>query len=349
MLAGLWGGLARLGWAIPLSDTTTGTHGPLMTLGFLGTVIGLERAVALGRRWLYLAPVLSGAGALGLVAGLPVPVGGMAFALAGAMLATAYATVGRRALEAYVAVMALGAIAWTAAAILWSAGWAVSSVVPLLAAFLVLTIVGERLELSRLSRPGALGRAAFGLAVSVFVLGVGATLIAPPVGVRVGGAGLILLALWLARYDVARTSIRRAEPARYIAVSLLAGYAWLAVAGALWLATGPQVGGPLYDAMLHALFLGFVLSMVFGHEIVIVPAVLGIPLRFGRAFYLPLGLLHGSLVARVAADLAGATVVVQWSGATNVLAILAFIAVSIAAGRSARGGRRPASVPGRVA
>ena len=68
-----------------------------------------------------------------------------------------------------------------------------------------------------------------------------------------------------------------------------------------------------------------------------------------RAFYLPLGLLHGSLVARVAADLAGATVVVQWSGATNVLAILAFIAVSIAAGRSARGDRWPAPVPGRVA
>ena len=317
-----------------------------MTLGFLGTVIGLERAVALGRRWLYLAPILSGAGALALVGGAPVPVGGAAFALAGAVLTTAYGTVGRRALEAYVAVMALGAVAWSAAAILWSAGWAVSSVIPLLAAFLVLTIVGERLELARLSRPGALGRAAFGLAVAVFAVGVAAALIVPPVGVRVAGAGLVLLALWLARYDVARASIRRAEPARYIAVSLLAGYVWLAVAGALWLASGPQVGGPVYDAMLHALFLGFVLSMVFGHEIVIVPAVLGIPLRFGRAFYLPLGLLHGSLVARVAADLAGATVVVQWSGATNVLAILVFIAVTIVAGRSARGDRRPAPVPG---
>lgn len=317
-----------------------------MTLGFLGTVIGLERAVALGRRWLYLAPVLSGAGALALVGGAPVPVGGAAFALAGAVLTTAYVTVGRRALEAYVAVMALGAVAWTAAAILWSAGWAVSRVVPLLAAFLVLTIVGERLELARLSRPGALGRAAFWLAVAVFAVGAAAALVSPPVGVRVAGAGLVLLALWLARYDVARASIRRAEPARYIAVSLLAGYAWLAVAGSLWLASGPQVGGPAYDAMLHALFLGFVLSMVFGHEIVIVPAVLGISLRFGRAFYLPLGLLHGSLVVRVAADLAGATVVWQWSSATNVLAILAFIAVSVAAGRPARAARRRALVPG---
>ena len=207
MLAGLWGGLARLGWTLPLSDTATATHGPLMTLGFLGTVIGLERAVALGHRWLYLAPVLSGAGALALVGGAPVPVGGVAFALAGALLTAAYASVGRRALEVYVGVMALGAVAWTAAAILWSFGWAVSSVVPLLAAFLVLTIVGERLELSRLARPGTLGRSAFGLAVLVFAAGVGATLVSPAAGVRLAGAGLILLALWLARYDVARTSI----------------------------------------------------------------------------------------------------------------------------------------------
>ncbi|HVR88391.1 MAG TPA: hypothetical protein VHG53_02465 [Candidatus Limnocylindria bacterium] len=309
-----------------------------MTLGFLGTVIGLERAVALGRRWPYLAPVLSGAGALALVGGAPVPVGGAALALAGAVLATAYLAVGRRAPEGYVAIMALGAVAWITAAILWSAGWAVSSVVPLLAAFLVLTIVGERLQLARLSRPDALGRAAFALAVAVFALGVGATLVSPAVGVRVAGAGLVLLALWLARFDVARASIRRAEPARYIAISLLSGYAWLAVAGALWLAFGPQVGGPAYDAMLHALFLGFVLSMVFGHEVVIVPAVLGIPLRFGRAFYVPLALIHGSLLARVAADLAGATVVWQWSGAMNVVAILAFIGVSVAAARPARRG-----------
>ena len=345
MLAGLWGGLARLGWDLPLSDTAVAVHGPLMTLGFLGTVIGLERAVALGRRWLYLAPGLSGAGALALVGGAPAPVGGVAFALAGAVLTAAYVSVGQRALEGYGAVMALGAVAWTVAAILWSAGWAVSSIVPLLAAFLVLTIVGERLELSRLSRPGVLGRAAFGLAVAMFAAGAGAALVFPPVGVRMAGAGLVLLALWLVRYDIVRTTIRRAEPARYIAVSLLAGYAWLAFAGVLWLVSGPQVGGLAYDAMLHALFLGFVLSMVFGHEIVIVPAVLGIPLRFSHAFYVPLGLLHGSLVVRVAADLAGVTVVRQWSGAANVLAVLAFIAVTIASGRPT-GGVRRGFVPG---
>lgn len=305
-----------------------------MTLGFLGTVIGLERAVALGRRWTYAAPILSGGGALAVLLGAPAAAGGAAIALAGALLTVAYVSVGRRALETYVAVMAVGALAWAMAAILWAAGWAVSSVVPLLGAFLVLTIVGERLELARLSRPDRLARIAFVAAAGAVAVGAGLAVVAPPVGVRLAGAGLLLLASWLARFDVARASVRRAEPARYIAVSLLAGYAWLAVAGALWLVIGPQVAGPAYDAMLHALFLGFVLSMVFGHEIVIVPAVLGIPLRFDRSFYVPLALLHGSLLARVLADLAGATAVWQWSGALNVVAILAFIGVSVRAASS---------------
>ncbi|GGK76972.1 hypothetical protein Ppa06_38590 [Planomonospora parontospora subsp. parontospora] len=50
---------------------------------------------------------------------------------------------------------------------------------------------------------------------------------------------------------------------RYAAACLLAGYGWPAVTGAPWAATGPAAGEYLYDAALHALFLGFVVSMVF--------------------------------------------------------------------------------------
>jgi hypothetical protein len=42
----------------------------------------------------------------------------------------------------------------------------------------------------------------------------------------------------------------------------------------------------LYDAMLHAVFLGFVISMVFAHASVIFPAVLGLPFEYRPAFYL---------------------------------------------------------------
>lgn len=306
-----------------------------MALGFLGTVIALERAVALGSRWTFAVPLLSGAAAIVLVAGGPQALAGAAIAGAGLLLVGVYASGMRRGPETYAIVMAGGAVAWAGAALLWTAGWAVSSVVPLLALFLVLTITGERLELARLSRPGRLGRAAFVGAVVVFATGGVLAVALPDPGVRLAGAGLVLLALWLARFDVARQTVRRAEPARYIAICLLAGYVWLAVAGLLWLGGGVQVGGSLYDAMLHALFIGFVLSMVFGHEIVIVPAVLGVTLRFSRRFYVPLALLHLSLLTRVVGDLAGAVTLWQLSGVTNVVAILLFIAVSVSAARAA--------------
>ena len=48
LLTGLWAGVARIGWAWPLPRPDfVLLHGPLMVAGFLGTVIGLERAVAL--------------------------------------------------------------------------------------------------------------------------------------------------------------------------------------------------------------------------------------------------------------------------------------------------------------
>lgn len=52
MALGTWLGLVRLGWNLRLpSPDSLILHGPLMVCGFLGTLIGLERAVALGRFW----------------------------------------------------------------------------------------------------------------------------------------------------------------------------------------------------------------------------------------------------------------------------------------------------------
>nr|BFE78121.1 hypothetical protein GCM10020093_007220 [Planobispora longispora] len=54
---------------IPAPVAFTEQHGPLMALGFLGTLISLERAVALRSRWGYAAPALSALGAVALAAG----------------------------------------------------------------------------------------------------------------------------------------------------------------------------------------------------------------------------------------------------------------------------------------
>ncbi len=58
------------------------------------------------------------------------------------------------------------------------------------------------------------------------------------------------------------------------------GHVWLGVAGGLALWLGPQWAGPLYDAQLHAVFVGFVLSMILGQAPVVFPSVLVLPLRY---------------------------------------------------------------------
>src|SRR5690606_10579616 len=113
---------------------------------------------------------------------------------------------------------------------------------------------------------------------------------------------MVALALWLLRFDIARRRIKAGGLARFIALSLLAGYVWLALGGLLAIRYAGMMAGPFYDALLHAFFLGFVFSMIFGHAPVIFPAVLGLPMPYSDRFYSHLILLHATLIVRVAGD-----------------------------------------------
>jgi hypothetical protein len=132
---------------------------------------------------------------------------------------------------------------------------------------------------------------------------------------------------WLMVFDVARRTVRARGLPRFIAIGLLAGYAWLALAGVLWSETGQSTAGSAYDARMHAVFLGFTMSMIFVHAPVILPAVLRRPLAYHPALYAPLALLHLSLLARVMlGDAAGWEPAWRWSGVANIVAVLSFAA-----------------------
>ncbi len=350
LFAGLWEGLVYLGLPLPAGGTTLHEdHGQLMVLGFLGTLIAVERAVALGSRWGYLAPAAAGAGGLAVVAGAPGRLGAALIAVGGVVLVAIFAAVHRIQPTLHNAVLAAGAVCWVVAAGLWLAGWDISRFVSWLAGFLVLTITGERLELSRMTGTSRRARLLFAGAAAIFAAGLCASLATgptaavsgqpAPAGIRVTGVGLLALAAWLARYDIARRTIRGHGVTRYMAAALLTGYGWLAVAGGLWAGIGQMAGGPAYDAQLHAIFLGFVMSMIFAHAPVIVPSVLGRPLPFGRgALYVPLALLHASLLLRLAGgDWAGSKAAWQWGGSLNEIAVLLFLALAAVALIRARG------------
>ncbi len=316
---GIAGGLVRLGASIPAPAGAIALHGALMVSGFLGTVIGLERAVALDRLWAYAAPLASGLGGLCLVFGFAAP-GFALLALAAALLVAASLAVLARQPSLEMATLLAGAVAWLAGNLSLYAGL---PAVPWWIAFFALTIGGERLELSRYLKRGALARDAF--------IVLAAAMLAAPLLPQALGVVLVLFALWLFAFDLARVTVRQRGLPRYIAVCLLSGYAWLAFGGLLLAAA------VAYDAALHAIFVGFVFSMVFGHAPVILPAVLRVSLSYHAALYAPLALLHLSLVVRVfVSPLAGA-----WGNAAAIaLFIVTAATLAVRRARSSVGAAR---------
>ena len=340
LLAGLWAGLLRLGWQVPqLSARLLVEHGPLMISGFLGTLISLERAVALshihkGQPRYYLAPMMAGLGAVALF--LPfhplVPRGLITLGSAG--LVFIFVIIYRLQPITDNAVLGLGALLWLVGNGLWMAGSPISRVVHWWAGFLVLTIAGERLELARVLILNQTARTIFIGIIGLVLAGLLLSLIIFDPGLRIAGFGFAALGVWLLRFDIARRTIRKRGLTRYIAACLLPGYVWLFLSGLIMLFYGGGFpAGPIYDAMLHTIFIGFVFSMIFGHAPVIIPAVTGFQIRYLPLFYIHLVLLHGSLALRIAGDLLLWLPARRWGGLLNEVAVILFLLVILLAAR----------------
>jgi len=334
LASGVLGGLLRVGFGwLPAPGAAPALHGALMVSGFFGTVISLERAVALGRGWAYGAPLACGLGGLALL-GAPPRFAYALLTLGAGVLVLANASIMRRQASLESATLAAGATCWLVGSAVLLAGQPMASAVPWWIAFFVLTIGAERLELSRYAPRPPAARKAFVAIASAIPLAAGFALFSAAAW-RVQGAALFALALWLWRYDIARITLRQHGLPRYIAACVLSGYLWLAAGGAALVVGGAMHAGPLYDLALHALMLGFVFAMVFGHAPVIFPAVVRVAIPYAAWLYAPLVLLHGSLALRVAGDLAGQAALRALGAAGNALAIALFIvtAATLALGR----------------
>lgn len=347
LIAALDAGLLRLGWVLPLPQADLLlAHGPLMVCAFLGTFISLERAVAINRPWAYAAPLLTGPGGLWLIAAPTAATPRLFFLVGSICLGLVSAIFFRRQPTLFNASVALGALGWVLGNGLWFLGWPLYAVVPFWMGFLLLTIAGERLELSRLLSPSVASRTMFTLSIGAFLTGLFLTAFGFAsetdarvvlgmdhdvftserfdLGARFLGAAMLGSGLWLLYYDMARRSLRKEGLTRFIAVSLLLGYGWLVLAGFLWLFNGAVVGGAAYDGMLHVFFLGFVFGMIFAHAPIIFPAVLKRSLDFHPAFYTHVVLLQIGLLVRVGGDLSGWFQARSWGGMLNALALVLF-------------------------
>lgn len=329
LLAGLDGALLLLGvWSPVMSTRLSKWHGPLMVLGFVGTVICLERAVALGHRLAYLVPAMSGFGVIVLLAPLPFDsarAGLALLTLAQLGLLTIYVPLWRRSHDDAVVIQGAGAFCAAGAAALLTTGAHVSQIVGWLACYMILTICGERLELSRLTMARNRALSALCLAVVTALL---VSVVSPAIGWRVLGVVLIGLAVWLCRHDVARGGLRRGGQAAYIGTLLMIGYLWLATAGIVCTIQRPPTSRNGYDAVVHSLFLGFTMGMILGHAPIILPAVLQVRLEWTTWFWLPAFLLEASLLVRIGiGDGLDRSAAVQAGGTVNVLSLLTLVAV----------------------
>jgi len=334
MAVGLWTGLARLGLSLPGGMPALAEfHAALMIAGFLGTLISLERAVALGRCWGYAAPALSALAAVALFAGAPGPAG-VGFLLASGVLFAASVQLALRHFALFSLVLAVAPACWVAGTALWLTGSSLPEVSGLWLDFLVLTVAAERLELGRIRQPSLMAQAVFAAAALLVVIGgVGGP--ASATAARVMGSGLVACAAWLLRYDIAARTIRQSGQTRFSACCILAGHVWLGIAGIILLLVPPGATAFSYDAAVHAIAIGFVLSMIFGHAPIILPAVVRIRVGYRAAAYVWLALLHVSLVLRVGGDLLEFTDLRAASGILTVLALAGYAMTLATAPRAA--------------
>jgi hypothetical protein len=321
-----YGGLPRMGWTLPLpAPTWASFHGPLMVSGFLGTLLGVERAVKLGRNWMYLSPLLCVLGSFFILSGVSVPSTGPRLFLAASTLALAVSVemvLRRHSLDRIV--MLMGSAAWFSGNFLWAASAPIPSIILWWADFLVLTLAAERLELGRFFNPSTASKAVFGVASSLCLGGTIWTLSDPLAGTRVASLGMLCLAAWLMVFDAwERNGADKGSV--YSVACLHTSYLWLFMGGVLGLVWAPVENGRFYDAFLHTLFLGFVFSLVFGHAPQIFRTVAQRPLVFLKSYWVHFALLDLSLTFRILCDLTGWMALRHWAGMLSAVAVAVFV------------------------
>lgn len=319
LVAGTYGGLARLGIVAPAARLII-DHGALMICGLFGTLISLERAVAMNRRWPYLAPASAALGVLCMLFDVPAWYAPTLFVYSATILSLGSLQLWWRQRVLHLGTLVIASGMWLTGNLIWLQTGSIGEAVPAWQAFLILTIAGERLELSRFLPTPRHARITFGILLLAHVIGITFVAALP----ALLPLSLIALAIWLIRYDIVRHTIRQTGLPRYIALCVGSGYIWLIAGAALQLLGLPLLGHPARDAALHALLLGFVFSMVFGHAPIVLPAIAKLRLPYHPFLYLPLALLHATLAARFAAGLLESFALQRAAAIGNALTLLMF-------------------------
>jgi len=322
MVLGILAGLFRMGWILPVEEIIM-QHGAIMIGSFLGTLIILERVVALKQNWMYGIPIISGISIILFWFGQDNLA--MYFISIGSIgLIYIYYYLIIRYKEIYYYVMGIGAIMWLVGNVALIINPLYPAAVPWWIAFILFTIVGERMELSKFLPRKKYKNTLLFVSIAIYTIG----LLMPDTqsfnfGESISGVGLIAIAIWLFKYDIARMTAKTSGIHKYTGSLLLTGYVWLLLTGIMLLLGWDA---PLaYDAVLHSFFLGFTFFMIFAHAPIIFPGVAGLSFRpYHPTLYIWTVLLFITLSGRIIGDIMLDTEIRKIFGMLNALIILFF-------------------------
>jgi hypothetical protein len=320
LVFGLLAGWLRIGWFIPVYGLA-GFHGVLMLGGFLGSLICFDKAVATKKNWAFLVPACSG---LSVVAFLfnQATLGYSLQIAASLGLVFIYIFLAKKTEENNTLLMLIGAMCWLAGNVLLFQTHFYPTVFPWWIAFILFTIVGERLELSGFLPVPKWNK--YLLIILLLVTLIGFMLPYHGMGRTVTASGIMALALWLLRFDLARTLLKKKRQYLYTGLSLTFGYVWLFASGLFMIFVNS--GAFAFDALLHSYFLGFAISMVMAHGPIIFPSLLNkTGHRFHSVLWLWMGVFQVSVAVRILADLQEIPLLRKWAGMINGLIILVFL------------------------
>lgn len=318
LIAGIWAGLVRIGWDLPVSSLAV-HHGALMVGGFLTTLIILEKVIPLKKKLAYAIPVIS---ALSLFIAVPGYYHiGLYFLLAGSIgLFIIHAWyIYMYPHELTMLLMLIGACCLITGNAMLIHSKFYPAAFPWWMGFLLFTITAERLELSKFLPVTKSVKILLLSFMALFVAG----LIIPfhSFGKYASGLSMILISIWMMRHDVMRIGVKKKDLTKFSAVALLLANMWLLVDGLLLML--PSDSAYSYDILVHVFFIGYTLSMIFAHGPIILPGVLGFSAKpFHPVLYVWLGLLQLSLLLRLIAD---TLIEADWRALSGILSTAAIL------------------------
>ncbi len=164
---------------------------------------------------------------------------------------------------------------------------------------------------------------------AALMVGLTVALYSPTVGYPLIGLSLAILMADTAWHDVARGTVRMSGLPRLAAVCMLSGYAWALVPALMWIVALPAFDGYGYDAGVHAITIGFVVSMLLAHAPVIIPAVARREVPYHVAMWVPFAFLQVSLTLRLLAGAREAAYPWRLGGTLGVVGVLLFVATTL--------------------